>query len=103
RNDRDQRQLIEPVTEERDELARPEGRERAIEGEPDVRVLPDAPDGLGLAWEGDAGRAWECGGGRTGERGLPLEGRQGWRRHPGSRTAEDQRPFQGDGAGQGGR
>ena len=39
-----QRELVEPVAEQRDELAGPERRERAVEREPDVRVLADALD-----------------------------------------------------------
>ena len=46
-DDRDERQLVEPVAEQRDELARPERRERAVEREADVWVLADPLDRLG--------------------------------------------------------
>ena len=46
RHDRDQRELVEPVAEQRDQLTRPQRRERAVEGEPDVRMLADALDRL---------------------------------------------------------
>ena len=37
-----QRDLVDPVAEEADQLARPERRERAVEGEPDVGMTADA-------------------------------------------------------------
>ena len=46
-------QLVDPVAEQRDQLAGPQRRERPVEGQPDVGVLADAvarrrcPDGAG--------------------------------------------------------
>ena len=50
----DQRELVEPVAEQRDELAGPQRRERAVEREADVRVLADALDGLDAAGAGSS-------------------------------------------------
>ena len=41
-HDRGEGDLVDPVAEQRDELAGPQRRERAVEREPDVRVPPDA-------------------------------------------------------------
>ena len=54
-HDRDECQLVEPVAEQRDELARPQRRERAVEREADVRMLADPLDRLGR-WPRDRDR-----------------------------------------------
>ena len=46
-HERGQRELVDPVAEQPDELAGPERRERAVEGEADVRVAADPLDRLG--------------------------------------------------------
>ena len=73
-HDRDERELVEPVAEQRDELARPQRRERAVEGEADVWVLADALDRLGR-WPRDRDRDG-VGRGRGAELEV-VEGRRG--------------------------
>ena len=52
-----QRELMDPVAEHRDELARPQRRERPVEREPDIRMAPEQLHDLGsLAGDGDGGR-----------------------------------------------
>ena len=105
RDDRDQRELIEPVAEQRDELAGPQRRERAVEREPDVRVLADALDRAG---RGTRSRDRDVAIGRRAAS-PPTWSRASKRRasdgeaRPAPGAAHDERPLEGDGAGQGRR
>ena len=73
-HDRGQGHRVHPIAEDRDHLAGPEGRERAVERQAHVRVLEDAvPD-------------WWRGGGDRGE---------GRRREPSANATEDHRALQG--------
>ena len=76
RHDRDECQLVEPVAEQRDELARPQRGERAVEGEADVWMLADPLDRLGR-WPRDRDRDG-VGRGRRAELEV-VEGRRGRR------------------------
>ena len=90
-HDERQRDLVDPVAERADELAGPQGAERAVEGEADVRVAPDPLEdrrdaGIGTRRSGPrpsapsaASRRAICGRSRAG--GADE------RRHPASRDA----------------
>jgi hypothetical protein len=45
-DDRDERQLVEAIAEERDQLAGPQAPRTTVEREPDVRMLPNSLDDL---------------------------------------------------------
>jgi hypothetical protein len=68
-HDRDESELIEAIAEERDQLAGPQRRERAVEREPDIRMLPDSLDGLDRRL-GDRDRDGPPGCGRGSRRGV---------------------------------
>ena len=98
----DERDLVEPVAEQRDELARPQRRERAVEREPDVGVAADALEASGGCGMRDrGGRRGAAGRCRPSHRRL-RRAAIGERRRGGAGAAEDQRPSGGAaGAGRG--
>ena len=76
-DDERERELMEPVAEQRDELAGPQRRERAVEGEPDVGVVADRArrprsGGPGSGWRSVGGgrRQWPSRGRRRRGRGV---------------------------------
>ena len=105
-HDRDQRELMQPIPEQRDQLAGPQRRERPVEGEPDVRVLADPLDGFRGQPRNREPQRCRCGGG--GVRGLrsrcprAKSARRGGRQ-PLPGTAEHQRPVEGGAFGEPGR
>ena len=95
-----QRDLVHPVAEQADELAHPERRERAVEGQPDVGVASGALDED--RDDGDGGRQRETTGARTGRFERQRDRADGGAREPGRRSAEPEWPLQGGRFGQSG-
>ena len=111
-------ELVEPIAEERDELTRPQRRERGVEGEADIGMLANGNGGrcrrAGCDRAVMAGAAIGTGGRGRGRRradvaqcrrrpSVAFERLERRRRHPRPGAAQHERALQRDGRGQGRR